>query len=442
MTANVPKSSRVFISYSRESSQHNKRVLELSNLLCYEGINCNIDEYEDSPPEGWFLWMINQIEEADFVLIVCTEKYERRFMGKVEAGKGLGAKLEGAIITQEMYYQKASNKCIPIVYSPEDFKYIPVILKGFTYYDLSEAENYDRLYARLTGQKLVSKPPIGKLRYLEPKHSSSVPTVKNQEVKLAESKQKPVIGNLKTIGEEDKTIEVPNIFTSPSTGMEFILIPAGWFIMGSSGDEVGRYDDEGPPHKVTIKNPFYLGKYPVTQRQWIAVMANNPSSFKDDDLPVESVSWNDVQEFIKRLNEMEGNEKYRLPSEAEWEYTCRSRKRTRYSFGNDESKLGDYAWYRDDSGGKTHPIGQKKPNDLDLYDLHGNVWEWVQDKWHDDYNGAPSDGSAWENGNNSDCVVRGGGWNNDARGCRSAIRQGNDPGNRLNGVGFRLLRAL
>lgn len=108
MTANIPKSSKVFISYSCESSQHNKHVLELSNRLRDEGLDCNVDQYEDCPPEGWFLWMINQIEEADFVLIVCTQKYERRFMGKVEAGKGLGAKWEGAIITQELYYQKAS----------------------------------------------------------------------------------------------------------------------------------------------------------------------------------------------------------------------------------------------------------------------------------------------------------------------------------------------
>ena len=305
MTANVPKSSKVFISYSRESSQHNKRVLELSNRLCHEGIDCNIDEYEDSPPKGWFLWMINQIEEADCVLIVCTEKYERRFMGEDEAGKGLGAKWEGAIITQELYYSKANNKCIPIVFSPDDSKYIPVILKSATCYDLSETENYDKnydkLYARLTGQKLVSKPPLGKLRHLEPKYSSSFPTVPNQEVKLAESKQKPVIGNLKTIGEEDKPIEIPKVFTSSSTGMDFILIQAGEFKMGSPLGEKGRYDSESPAHNVKIEKSFYMGKYPVTQKQWVAVMGDNPSSSKGDDRPVESVSWVDVQEFIKKL---------------------------------------------------------------------------------------------------------------------------------------------
>jgi formylglycine-generating enzyme required for sulfatase activity len=175
--------------------------------------------------------------------------------------------------------------------------------------------------------------------------------------------------------------------------MTFTLISAGDFYMGS--EESG---DEKPVHKVKINNPFYLGIYPVTQREWKAVMDDNPSYFKGDDMPVEQVSWDDVQEFIKKLNEKEGTDRYRLPSEAEWEYACRVGTTSRYSFGDDESKLGDYAWYDDNSGDKTHPVGQKKPNSWGLYDMHGNVWEWVQDKWHDSYGGAPTDGSAWESG--------------------------------------------
>ena len=127
--------------------------------------------------------------------------------------------------------------------------------------------------------------------------------------------------------------------------MEFVLIPAGEFMMGSPSNEKGRYDDEGPVHKVTIKNSFYMGKYPVTQKQWKKVMGNNPSNFKGEDRPVENVSWEDVHEFVKKLNEKEGTDKYRLPSEAEWEYACRAGTQTRYSFGDDESKLNEYAWY-------------------------------------------------------------------------------------------------
>ena len=111
----------------------------------------------------------------------------------------------------------------------------------------------------------------------------------------------------------------------------------------------GRYSDEGPVHHVTIENPFYMGRYEVTQEQWRTVMGDNPSRFKSDNLPVECVSWDDVQDFIRKLNRKEGTDKYRLPSEAEWEYACRAGTTTRYSFGDGESKLGDYAWYRDNS---------------------------------------------------------------------------------------------
>ena len=122
-------------------------------------------------------------------------------------------------------------------------------------------------------------------------------------------------------------------------------------------------------------------------------MGDNPSHVKGDDLPVERVSWDDVQEFIRKLNKKEGTDKYRLPSEAEWEYACRAGATTRYSFGDSESKLGDYAWYHENSGDKTHPVGKKKPNPYGLYDMHGNVWERVQDERHS-YDGAPNDGSA------------------------------------------------
>jgi formylglycine-generating enzyme required for sulfatase activity len=159
----------------------------------------------------------------------------------------------------------------------------------------------------------------------------------------------------------------------------------------------------------------------VTQREWKVVMGDNPSTFKGDDLPVEKVSWDDVQEFIKKLNEREGITKYRLPSEAEWEYACRAGTTTRYSYGESDSNLCEYAWYVGNSGKKTHPIGQKKPNPWGLYDIHGNVGEWVQDTWHSNYNGAPSDGSVWK-GSGSNRVIRGGSWRSNARGCRAADR--------------------
>ena len=227
-----------------------------------------------------------------------------------------------------------------------------------------------------------------------------------------------------------------------SIGMKFTLIPAGEFNMGSEESE-----DEKPVHKVKINNPFYLGSYPVTQREWKAVVGdnNNPSDFKGDNLPVEEVSWDDVQKFIKKLNEKEGTDKYRLPSEAEWEYACRAGNTTRYSFGDDDTNLGDYAWYDDNSEGKTHPVGQKEPNSWGLYDMHGNVWEWVQDMWHVNYDDALTDGSAWEVGDGADRVFRGGSWFNFARLCRSAFRSlplPRDPRDRVISIGFRILWEL
>jgi formylglycine-generating enzyme required for sulfatase activity/tetratricopeptide (TPR) repeat protein len=216
---------------------------------------------------------------------------------------------------------------------------------------------------------------------------------------------------------------------------KFTLIPAGKFMMGSKG-----YGVEEPVHKVRIRKPFYLGTYPVTQREWKAVTNKNPSYFKGDDLPVEHVSWDDVQEFIMKLMEKEDTYKYRLPSEAEWEYACRAGTTTRYSFGS-ESNIGGYAWYGENSGGKTHPVGQKKSNSWGLYDMQGNVWEWVQDSWHNNYKITPRDGSAW-GGVGALRVARGGCWSAFARDCRSARRGYFGQSIRYSLLGFRLLRAL
>jgi len=231
--------------------------------------------------------------------------------------------------------------------------------------------------------------------------------------------------------------------TTNSIGMQFVLIPAGEFKMGSPSSEDDRRSNEGPVHTVTIEKAYYLGKYEVTQKQWREVMGSNPSNFKGDDLPVETVSWIDVQEFVKKLNEKEGTDKYRLPSEAEWEYAARAGTITRYSFGNDDSDLSDYAWYNSNSGSKTHPVGQKQPNPWGMYDMYGNVWERVLDRWHDDYKGAPIDGSAWEDDSSvyPKRVSRGGGWSAHDGGCRSATRYDSGPAHD-DRVGFRLLQEV
>ncbi|MDR1921295.1 MAG: formylglycine-generating enzyme family protein [Candidatus Adiutrix sp.] len=226
--------------------------------------------------------------------------------------------------------------------------------------------------------------------------------------------------------------------TTNSIGMEFVLIPAGEFLMGSPDSDEEVDDDEKPRHKVIISRPFYLGKYAVTQSQWEAVMGNNPSKFKGWSNPVEMVSWDDAQAFIKKLNQKEGGKKYRLPTEAEWEYAARAGTTGRYSFGDDAGALGRYAWYKDNSGGLTHPVGQKEPNGWGLYDMHGNVWEWARDRHGVKYYAGSPGTDPRGPFLGSYRVNRGGGWNNSARLCRSAIRNNGTPGYRRQTLGFRL----
>ncbi|MDT8423064.1 MAG: SUMF1/EgtB/PvdO family nonheme iron enzyme [Desulfuromonadales bacterium] len=217
---------------------------------------------------------------------------------------------------------------------------------------------------------------------------------------------------------------------------EYVLIKGGCFQMGDTfGD---GSDDEKPVHQVCLKD-YQMGKYEVTQAQWQAVMGNNPAKFADcDACPVENVSWNDVQDFIRTLNRRTG-QTFRLPTEAEWEYACRSGgQREKYCGGDD---LGALAWYSSNGDKKTHPVGRKQPNGLGLYDMSGNVWEWVQDAYHDSYGGlfskAPADGSAWAGG--SGRVSRGGSWGNGPRSVRSAGRYWFNPGYRYSLLGFRLV---
>jgi formylglycine-generating enzyme required for sulfatase activity/uncharacterized caspase-like protein len=237
--------------------------------------------------------------------------------------------------------------------------------------------------------------------------------------------------------------------------LEMVGIPGGTFTMGSRDDEIDRTTNEGPQRKVTV-NAFLMGKYPVTQAQWQAVaklpkvnadLQPAPAHFKGANLPVEQVSWNDAMEFCARLLKKTERE-YRLPSEAEWEYACRARTTTPFHFGptlttNLANYNGNYSYGSGPKGEyrqTTTAVGSFSPNAFGLFDMHGNVWEWCLDHWHENYNGAPTDGSAWIAGGESDRrLLRGGSWLNFPRLCRSASRYRNAPDNRNHVIGFRLV---
>ena len=203
--------------------------------------------------------------------------------------------------------------------------------------------------------------------------------------------------------------------------------------MGSPADEKDRYPDEGPQTTVTIRHGFWMGKYEVTQAEYLAVMGKNPSHFTGDETrPVDSVTWADATEYCAQLTKRERTAgriaaglAYRLPTEAEWEYACRAGTKTRFSYGDDPdySQLTDYAWYRQNAGFTTHPVGQKKPNPWGLYDMLGNAWEWCQD-WYGAYPGGTAvdpQGPA-EPGMNRQRTIRGGDYFNPAQHGRSALR--------------------
>ena len=218
--------------------------------------------------------------------------------------------------------------------------------------------------------------------------------------------------------------------------MQFATIPAGSFMMGCSPGDAGCYAEEKPVHRVTITQPFEMSKFQLTQQDYEAVMNTNPSNFKGSNLPVENVSWDDAQRFCEAVNGKRDGYRYRLPTEAEWEYAARA--------GDPSSRYGpllQIAWFRDNSGGTTHPVGEKQPNAFGLYDMLGNVWEWVQD-WYGItyYSHKPdSDPKGPESGEYR--VSRGGSWRGVVRGpSRVSARYILKPNTRSMVVGFRCVR--
>jgi formylglycine-generating enzyme required for sulfatase activity len=252
-------------------------------------------------------------------------------------------------------------------------------------------------------------------------------------------------------GEKELVIELPG-----GAKFEFVLIPAGEFVMGSTEAErqwaleqaeandedwaIETIPSEAPQHGVKISQPFYLGKYEVTQTQWLAVMDSNPSLRESPDNPVEQVSWDDIQAFLAKLNTAfrEQGIVFRLPTEAQWEYACRAGTTTTFSFGDAPDSLAQYAWYDDNAGRKSHPVGQLKPNAWGLFDMHGNVWEWCADWYAEGYYAQSPLADPAGPTRGSSCIFRGGGLVSHPEVCRSAFRGSHPPNTRRGAIGFRL----
>jgi len=279
----------------------------------------------------------------------------------------------------------------------------------------------------------LSKRKFSEKQYEELKKKVDDYRKKYDKSKFAKS-HNPALATVLSSVEEVRMRDFNRPWLVKSLKLELVPIKPGTFMMG----------EKGKKHKVRLTKPFWMGKYEVTQEQYEKIMGNNPSNFKNSGktAPVEVVSWNDAMEFCKKLTEKERKRlpkgyTFRLPTEAEWEYCCRAGTETTYSFGDSKGKLGDYGWIKDNSDGKTHPVGKKKPNPWGLYDMHGNVWEWCLDWYAVYHTETVSDPKG--PGNGSYRVRRGGSWHYDAYYCRSAHRGNRTPTNASISVGFRVV---
>ena len=291
--------------------------------------------------------------------------------------------------------------------------YLPLMIK-FADYGVGSVEK-NRTYVLVLNQMGMSSNPADV--------STTVSTVSVSPVQV------PAVPS-NTISDDAITIPVKD-----GICIEMVKVEGGTFMMGATSEMKNPNSNEKPVHQVTLTNDYYMGKYEVTQALWQAVMGSNPSEYKGDNLPVETVSWNDCQKFISKLNSLTGR-MFRLPTEAEWEYAARGGKESRGYQYSGSSNISDVAWYDENSGSKTHPVGTKQANELGIYDMTGNVWEWCSD-WYSSYSSS-SQTNPTGSDSGSARVSRGGGWNCNASYCRLSVRFYYTPDFRLDILGLRL----
>ena len=332
----------------------------------------------------------------------------------IKVGLGLqGVQFEGSIMgsvenkTGEYWvYMPQGNRMLKVKHA----NYAPVMV-NFADYGVEKLES-NRTYELI----VVTYPQY-----------AITPNVTNQFLNPQQSTSQPH----PTVS--DNTISIP---VKDGISIEMVRIEAGMFTMGATPEMEEPFDNEEPTHKVMLTNDYYIGKYEVTQALWQTVMGNNPSNYKGDNLPVETVSWDDCQEFICKLNIITGK-KFRLPTEAEWEYAARGGKKSRGYLYSGSNNISDVAWCDSNSGSKTHAVGSKQANELGIYDMSGNVWEWCQD-WYEKYSSSfQTDPTGANRGSNR--VFRGGCWFFPAGFCCASYRANGTPAEGGKFLGLRLV---
>jgi formylglycine-generating enzyme required for sulfatase activity len=337
--------------------------------------------------------------------------------------------IETASIEQ---YSKAEIDKLGLVSQQIDFAFIDGVLhkaeakalfSSAQSLGFSENEIADMLHAKIKNLKFKPFP--------EPDKS-----LKNQKEILCSSDWYSESGYNLIKQNSPNPVAINNfIETFGNLNLEMVFVKGGTFTMGCTSEQSDCSHNEKPTHQVKVSD-FSIGKYEVTQKQWQSIMGNNPSHFKGDNLPVETVSWDDIQEFIQKLNQKTGK-KYRLPTEAEWEYAARGGSTSSPTLYSGSNNIDEVAWHSGNSGSKTHPVGQKKLNKLGIYDMSGNVWEWCSD-WYGDYkSGSQSNPQGPSSG--SSRMARGGCWGSDPQYCRVSIRYNGNSCDRDYDVGFRLV---
>lgn len=433
------------------NSKDKPEVEKIRIELLQRGIDSWLDKYDFEPFRPWQ----NQLEE-----IIGQIKAVAIFIGS--SGVGPWAHIEMNLSFAEFVKR---NLRMGLVILPsckytltELEEQTPRLLRSFHWVDFRQhdPEPLGQLIWGITGIKPDLPPLIPNKPPREEKNKSSYQLKIFQFQTAQISLTSALLGFVKK--PEIKRITKNAEYFAQDLGngviLEMVAIPGGTFIMGSPENEEGRSSDESPQHQVTVPS-FFMSKYPVTQKQWRAVAAlgkvyidleSDPSYFKGDNLPVERVSWNDAQEFCARLSRM-ANKTYRLPSEAEWEYACRGGTTTPFYCGETISTdlanyNGNYTYGQGQKGQfreKTTEVGIFPANPFGLYDMCGNVWEWCEDGWHENYINPPIDGSAWTSLSSEDKLLRGGSWGDAPSYCRSACRYNYNPDRSYSYLGFRLV---